>query len=157
MIYLKAVGNTSTVAAFTIFGATQESISAMNVNFCTTGMSITTQINAHAPGPNNETTIDRKCKMNALILLKIEIELFLTQLNLPKIGNFPTLLMITPMRPRHRANSISKMKLSSNVSDSSFVMQTYEQIIFQSFIIIFFLLLKLKENLKQLTSPIAFN
>lgn len=86
--------------------------------------------------------------MNALILLKIEIELFLTQLNLPKIGNFPTLLMITPMRPRHRANSISKMKLSSNVSDSSFVMQTYEQIIFQSFIILFFSFIKIERKSK---------
>lgn len=56
-IPLKVVGKTSTVAAFKILGATQHSISAINVHFCTNGISIKTQTSPHAPVPTRKTTI----------------------------------------------------------------------------------------------------
>lgn len=52
------MGYTTTVAAFTIVGATQDSINVMNVNFCTNGILTNTHISAHAPGVTNATTIE---------------------------------------------------------------------------------------------------
>lgn len=121
-IYLMDVGYTSTVAAFTMFGATQESMRMMKVAFCTIGMSISTQINAHKPGPRSDTTVNSKGIQ--WILHSSETDTNMSR-NSRKIGNFPTLLTMRPMSPRHMANEISKMKLSPNVSDSSSVMQIY--------------------------------
>lgn len=51
------VGNTSIMAAFITFGATQESISITNVIFCINGTSISTQTIPHIPGPIKKVTI----------------------------------------------------------------------------------------------------
>lgn len=117
------MGYTSTVAAFTILGATQDSMSVMKVKLCSNGIFVNTQTNAHAPVPIRLTTNCWKCNF---FFKKFNItNLKLITLNLRKIGNFPTRLIKIPMRTRQAAYEISNMRLCPNVSCSSSVMHTY--------------------------------
>lgn len=75
---LDAVGYNSTVAAFTIFGLNPESMSAMNAEIWTNGISVIIQRIAQAPVPTKTTTILFKKKKYLKMSFNVQLLLQLT-------------------------------------------------------------------------------